>query len=87
VLDNQKRCGVGKTCWSFQFVQHSIESDTTVGEGVHVGHHPLQPKHHQNCNPRNFYFHHLKDNGQDVPPIGIGYYQNIGQADQQEGEG
>lgn len=53
-MDSQKKCGMGKTCWSFQFVQHSVESDITIGEGVPTSHHPLQPRHHQNCNLGNF---------------------------------
>jgi hypothetical protein len=60
MMDNQKKCGVGKTCWSFQFVQHSVEPNTTVGEGVPTSHHPLQPRHHQNCSPWNFLFSSFK---------------------------
>jgi hypothetical protein len=86
-MHNGKICGMGKVCCSFKFVQHLVESNTTTGERVIDGHHPLQPRHHQNCNPRNFDFHHLKDNGQDASHVGIGYYQNVGQANQQEGKG
>jgi hypothetical protein len=82
-MDNQKRCGVGKTCRSFQFAQHLVEFDTTTIEGIPSGHPPFQPIHHWFNSLRNSNFHHLKDGGQDVPPIGIGYYQSTNQANQQ----
>jgi hypothetical protein len=46
MMDNQKRCGVGKTCWSFQFAQHLVEFDITTIEGIPSGHPPFQPIHH-----------------------------------------
>jgi hypothetical protein len=61
-MDNQKKCGVGKICWNFEFVHHSTKFNSTIGEGFTIGHHMLQPIHHQIDSLRSSDFHHKKDN-------------------------
>jgi hypothetical protein len=43
-MGERERCSLGKIGRSFQFPQHSVHPNSTIGEGVVIGHHSVYPQ-------------------------------------------